>query len=340
MDNNQPAPNLNQTPPPDPNQPMGPINLPPASQTPISPNQEPKKPLNKYALLAIGAGGFLLLLVIVATIAAITTKKPTAKKDTNQAQDTKSPDELKTVAAKDIYINKIKHDLSITTPHGWGTQQNNNVIAGIYPWEGAKFLTSFRFRDAQFSINARTTSANNYVALQDVTDWVATSNNNYPLTTFSKRTNFDILGSLSKADTASPDIMAKIINPRLSSESAGRVRPAIVKSSNGSLNGVAYLTVPGSSTVYAPHMILLMTATVNERLVYLYGDIAFTDALKTKLDKEEAESDPNYSKDNAQAFNDFKAGKLTPELEKFYNQSIAAFRSIKIERTNTDDLIN
>lgn len=326
-------------PPVEPNQPspLRPVNLSPA---PSMPPDEPKKPLSKYTLLAIGVGGFLLLLVIVATIAVATTKKPTTKKNANQTQDTKSPDELETIVAKDIYINKIKHDLFITTPHGWGTQQNNNVIAGIYPWEGAKFLTSFRFRDAQFSINTRTISADNYVALQDVTDWMITNNNNYPLNAAAKRNNSDILGSMGSADIASPEIMAKIINPRLSSESAGRIRPALIKSSNGSLNGVAYLTVPGSAVAYTPHMILLMTAGVNDRVIYLYGDIAFTDLLKTKLDKEAAESDPNYGKDNAQAFNDFKAGKLTPELEKFYNQSIAAFRSIKIERTNTDDLIN
>lgn len=347
MENNQPPPQPNT---PNPTPPSSPPNSTPSSETPkfaplpplLGDNSESdeKPPMNKYVMVGLVAGGFLIAFVVIVTIIAAVTKKP-AKQAANPNQLTKDKpaSELETIIAKDIYIDKIKYDLSITTPHGWGTQQNNNVIAGVYPWEGAKFLTSYRFRDANFNVNARTTSANNYIALQDITPWLVTGSNNYPLSAFDKRNNFDIIGSLGGADIASAEVMNKIINPRSKSEIAGRIKPEIVKSSNGSVSGVAYLTVTGASPVYVPRMILLMAGTVNNRQVYIYGDMAFTDPLKVKLDQAKAESSPDYAAENAAAFNDLKAGKLTGELQKFYEDALVAFKSIKLERTNTDNLI-
>lgn len=329
MDNNYPPPQYN------PNA-TEPLTASPAAQTPDLP---PEKPVNKFIIIAVAGAGFIIILTIVVAIIAATAKKPAATKQNGGSQTTKSPDELEQAIAKDIYIDKVKYDLTITTPHGWGTQQNNNVITGIYPWEDAKFLTSFRFRDAQFSVNTRATSANNYIAVQDVSSWLTTSRNNYPLTAFAKRNNFDLLSSLWNVDAVTPELMAKIINPRSNSEIGGRIKPQIIKSPNSSVNGVAYLTVIGSSPTYAPRMILLMSGHVNNRQIYIYGDITFTDNLKVGLDKQKAESDPKYSSDNAQAFNDLKAGKLTAELQKFYEQSLAAFKSIKIERSRTDDIL-
>jgi hypothetical protein len=155
-----------------------------------------------------------------------------------------------------------------------------------------------------------------------------------PATAANKRGYLGYLASLQSAgDITSKRCVAISVEDNRCSDT--KVKPQVIKSADGSLSGVAYLTMQNQAASYDPVVRIEMVGTAGGKAVWASGMFAIHDKLSETLSTHGAKADTassDFVSRVMSAREDFNGGKVAADTQAAYDKIVAVVKTMKFAK--------
>jgi hypothetical protein len=228
------------------------------------------------------------------------------------------------------------YKLTLTAPKAWRTVEVSNLVPGSnYPAYNADDLAALLRFVPDLPERGKLYGTAEPINLLDVlatTRWV-TEEEGDPASAANKRAYLAYLGSLKSVDDITAKKCVSIGNGSVCT--ANKVKPQIIKSADGSLSGVAYLSLQMQSVSYDPVVVVDMVGTVGGKAVRASGKFAVYDKTYETLSgngvkADTAAKDWTVKVDAARIA--FLGGKPEADTVAAYDRIVAVVKSLKFAK--------
>jgi hypothetical protein len=301
---------------------------------------EPDPAGSQRKKLLIGSIIAVVILVLFAVVPVVYLQINKSKKAANPTSSLSitprppvDPKATSTLGPQRLFLErtatqKIPYDLTYTVPTAWNTKFSTTPSNDLR-WNDSVLAVAMISGYSPLSSANINIPVNNYVALIDITNWLASKNNPVPMTPAQKQQWFATLNSVTPENAAR--VSAAAINPRIAKEDGGRQHLQAVAVADNTLKGISYITNQ-SNTDYTPTIVIMLVGSYQGRSYVLYGQHAIRDQSWASISALKARNDSGSSAQIAATTANFAAGTIGTDTVEIHTEFLTAIQTMQLKQ--------
>ncbi|MBP9826876.1 hypothetical protein KBC99_00135 [Candidatus Saccharibacteria bacterium] len=316
----------------------------PTPPKPVLPNQTPSPSTSspadsqkkKMILIGIIAAGIIVLFglvpAIILSLRGGSTTTPTPSGSTTATpKPTTDPAATSSLGPERVFIRSSKlttdaYDITLSAPKAWDTRFTTTPSKN-YPWEDSLLISTLLSRFSGLSSANPSTASTNFLSLMNINGWLNNGKTNGTISAGQKRT---WLGTLNAITEANLETASTLTNPRRTSDPAGRIGITYLSTEDKKFTGIAYLTL-SESNKYNPIAVIILSGTVSNQPLVLYGEHELRDATYQNIAQLQATNDSSYASVRDGAIANFRASKVGTDTQKIFEELTQTVRTFSLK---------